>query len=70
MTKRIATLIITAIFALAVTTTAGAVSIKCSVDSIEKGKVILTCGDKAEKLKVGAKVKVKTVIKRKAIEGC
>jgi len=70
MNKKIAALILATIFAVTVTTMAGATSVKCTVDSIENGKVILTCGDKADKLKIGGKVKVKNVIKRKAIEGC
>lgn len=70
MTKRAGAFIMAIIFAAAITGIATAASIKCNVESIKNGKVVLDCGDKAEKLKVDTKVKVKTVIKRKAVEGC
>lgn len=45
-----------------------AASVKCTVDSVDGDKVTMTC-KKADKLKVGSKVKVKSASK-KAYEGC
>ncbi len=50
-----------------------AATAKCSVVEITEKTVVLDCGDCGailEKIKVGDKVKVKTVKKKKAIEGC
>ncbi len=69
--KKIFTTMIMTLFL--VTTISGtgiaAKSIKCTVSTVEDSIVTLDCGDKAEKLDVGAAVKVKTA-KKKAIEGC
>ena len=45
-----------------------AASVKCTVDSVDGDKVTMTCA-KADKLKAGDKVKVKSGSK-KAYEGC
>lgn len=58
------------IFAVSITGMAAAAGITCTVETIETGKVILSCGDNADKLKEGAEVMVKTVVQRKAVEGC
>jgi len=68
--KQLGILIVAAIFAVTVSAMAGAASIKCTVVSIDQGKVLLDCGSKADRLKVDGKVKVKSVVKKKAIEGC
>ncbi len=70
MKKRVGAFIMAIIFATAVTGMATAKTIKCNVETIENGKVMLDCGKKADKLKIGTVVKVKTVVKRKAVEGC
>lgn len=70
MTKKITSLIIALIFTAGITGMAAAASITCNVETVENGKVILNCGDKAEKLEAGTEVKVKTVVSRKAVEGC
>ncbi len=50
--------------------TAFAATLKCTVDKVDGEKVILNCGNDAEKLQVGVKVKIKTVKAVAAIEGC
>jgi len=45
-----------------------AASVKCVVDTVDGDKVTMTC-KKADSLKAGDKVTVKTK-KKKAIEGC
>jgi ABC-type transporter Mla subunit MlaD len=65
--KKLVTVVMVVAFALS----AGSVmagSVSCTVDSIDGDKVTMTC-KKADKLKVGDKVKVKAG-KKKAIEGC
>ena len=42
---------------------------KCTVKGIENHVVTLDCGNKAARLKIGDKVKVKAD-KKKAVEGC
>ena len=43
--------------------------VDCRVTGVQDQIVTLDCGKKADKLDVGAKVKVKTA-RKKAIEGC
>ncbi len=47
-----------------------AAKIKCEVESVDGEKVILNCGDKADKFKAGDKLKVPTAKKGAAVEGC
>ena len=47
-----------------------AATLKCEVSKIEGTMVILDCGEEADKLKAGVKVKVKTEATTQAIEGC
>ncbi len=71
MTKKLTALIMALIFAASLSGIASAArSVTCTVETIEAEKVILNCGSKADKLKEGTKVKVKTVVKRKADAGC
>lgn len=71
MKKRMSALAMAIVFAAAITAgMATAASLQCNVVSIEKGTVTLDCGDKADVLKVDTKVRVKTVVKKKAVEGC
>lgn len=63
--------VLSAIALLATVTTASiAASITCSVESIENGQVVLSCGELADKINVGDKVKIRTKTARKAVEGC
>ncbi|RJX36271.1 MAG: hypothetical protein C4531_00165 [Desulfurivibrio sp.] len=69
MKKTISTLLAIA-FAL---TTAGAVyaaSGKCTVVAVEDNKVTLDCGSNTGDFPVGTDVKIKSVAKGKAVEGC
>lgn len=70
MKKRITALLTSLAFGITLATTAVAASVTCTVESIENGQVLLSCGQLAEKIKVGEKVKVRTKTARKAIEGC
>lgn len=49
MTKKISTIIMALIFAASITGLATAASIKCTVESIEEGKVLLKCNEKNPK---------------------
>ncbi len=68
MKARIATLVLAGVFALSSAGIVLAGSVNCTVDKVEGDKVTMTCKS-ADKLKAGAKVKVKAS-KKKAIEGC
>ena len=70
MKKQIIALLASLALIAAIATGSYAASITCSVESIEAGNVLLSCGDLATKIKVGDKVKVRTKTVRKAIEGC
>jgi hypothetical protein len=69
MSKKIVTLAMAMAFVVSTATMSVAASVKCEVKSVEGSTVTLDCGDKADKLHVGDKVKVKAA-KKKAIEGC
>lgn len=63
--------LITAVMAVAFLSSASLVMagyLKCTVDSVDGDKVTMTC-KKADKLKAGQKVKVKSA-EKKALEGC
>ena len=47
-----------------------AAKINCEVEQVDGEKVILNCGDKADKFKEGDKLKVPTAKKCAAVEGC
>ena len=71
MKKSIVSVVMALVFAVSVVGTGMAASVKCKVTAIdaEKGTATMTC-KKVEKLKVGDKVKVKTLKKGGAVEGC
>ena len=46
-----------------------AARVKCTVESVEEDKVILTCED-ADKFKAGDELKISTPKKGAAVEGC
>jgi len=69
--KSTITTAIIAVFLAATIGTATAATVTCTVETVKDGIVTLNCGDKADKIREGVKVKVKTTVKkRKAIEGC
>jgi hypothetical protein len=47
-----------------------AAKIKCEVEEVDGEKVILNCGDKADKFEAGDKLRVPTAKKGAAVEGC
>ena len=47
-----------------------ATTLKCTVEKVEEGKIVLNCGEDAAKIEPGVKVKLKTVKKQAAVEGC
>ena len=47
-----------------------AAKIKCEVEQVDGEKVILNCGDKADKFAEGDKLRVPTAKKGAAVEGC
>jgi hypothetical protein len=57
-------------FVATIATTSFAAKIKCEVESVDGEKVILNCGDKADKFKEGDKLRVPTASKGAAVEGC
>ena len=69
MSKKIITLILAAAFTVSVAGVGvAAKSVNCKVAAVDGNTVTLDC-KKADKLKVGMKVKVKEA-KKKAVEGC
>ena len=68
MKKRIVTVALALIFALSAVGVGFAAKVSCTVDSVEGGKVVMTC-EGADKLKAGDKVKV-TPPKAGGVEGC
>ena len=69
MSKKIVTLLMAMAFTVGVAgVSVAAKSVKCKVTAVDGNAVSLDC-KKADKLKVGMKVKVKKA-KKKAIEGC
>ncbi len=67
--KKLTSALLALAFVVTSTGTVLAASGKCTVTAIEGEKVVLDCGNKAEKFKVGDDVKIKSS-KSKAIEGC
>ncbi|GBE12820.1 hypothetical protein BMS3Bbin14_01252 [bacterium BMS3Bbin14] len=66
--KKLVTALMVAAFTLSVAGFAMAREVRCTVNSVSGHTVTMTCR-KADRLKAGDKVKVKTVVKR-ALEGC
>jgi len=58
------------VFSVAFSGLAMATTLTCTVDTVKDGIVTMKCGDKAELLQPGQKIKMRPVTKRKAIEGC
>lgn len=68
MKKGIVSIVLALSFAVSTVAIAG--NVKCTVDSVDGDKVTMTC-KKADKMKAGDAVKVKTSAKKAAaIEGC
>lgn len=68
MKKRIVSVALALVFALGSVGAGFAAKVACTVDSVEGGKVTMTC-EGADKLKAGDKVKV-TPPKGGGVEGC
>lgn len=69
MKKKLISLTLASLFLVSTAGISLARTVKCEVKSVDGASVVLDCGSKASKLKVGQKVKVKP--KRKVmIEGC
>ncbi|MBC8208933.1 MAG: hypothetical protein H8E79_07185 [Desulfobulbaceae bacterium] len=68
--KRTLALIAATLLLTATVSTGIAATLKCTVTSVDQATVILDCGDKADTLKAGDAVKVKTERVSAAIEGC
>ena len=68
MKKRIVSVALALVFALGSVGAGFAAKVSCTVDSVEGGKVTMTC-EGADKLKAGDKVKV-TPPKGGGVEGC
>ncbi len=69
MNKKIVIIALALVFALSTATAGFAAKLKCTVDSVEGETVTMTCA-KADKLKVGDKIKVSPPKKKGAVEGC
>ncbi len=70
MKKRIITVMMALVFALSVVGTGMAAGkSKCTIDAIDGDKVTMTC-KKADKLKVGTRVRVKELKAAGDVEGC
>ena len=71
MKKRLTALIMATMFFAGTVATGFAVNIKCEVKSVDGTTVVLDCGSKAKKFKVGDEVKVKVKVNSsQAVEGC
>ena len=69
--KKVTAVCVTLVFVLASAAAVNSAAVKCKVTSVTNQNVVLNCGGKAGKLKIGEKVKVKTVSKRpRQINGC
>lgn len=68
--KTTSTLILALVLS-AFTISAGlATALQCTVEQVEGGKIVLNCGEDVTKIEPGVKVKLKTVKKAAAVEGC
>ncbi len=71
MKKTINLLTVSFFFAVLVSSSVYAATLKCTVEKIEGDIVTMNCGEKAANLKTGTEVKVKIAkAKTAAIEGC
>lgn len=68
MKKKIVSVALALIFALGAVGVGFAAKVSCTVDSVEGGKVTMTC-EGADAMKAGDKVKV-TTSKAGGVEGC
>lgn len=68
MNRKLTVLIAAVAFTFCITGNVFAAKLKCTVESVEEDKVVMTC-EKADKMTVGDKVKV-TLPRKAAIEGC
>ncbi len=66
--KKLVTALMVAAFTVSVAGFAMASEVRCTVNSVSGHTVTMTC-KKADRLKAGDKVKVKTAVKQ-ALEGC
>lgn len=65
--------VLIAVFLLSLATTsdhAMAASAKCNIVAINNDSITLDCSKKTNTFKIGDEVKIKTIKKKKAIEGC
>ncbi|HBT96868.1 MAG TPA: hypothetical protein DEB25_04140 [Desulfobulbaceae bacterium] len=69
MKKSMLALLLASLFTFVAVGASFAAKVDCTVDSVDAGKVTMTC-DKADALKAGGKVRVETKRARAAIEGC
>jgi len=69
MNKKIVFIALALVFALSTATAGFASKVKCTVDSVDGDKVIMTC-EKPDKFAAGDKVKVSPAKKKSAVEGC
>ena len=71
MKKQLTALIMATLFFAGTVATGVAANLICEVTSVDGAAVVLDCGDKAKKLSIGDKVKIRVKkAKTDAIEGC
>ena len=68
--KTTSALILALVLSVFTVNTGLATTLKCTVEKVEDGKVVLNCGEDAAKVESGLEVKLKTVKKKAAVEGC
>jgi len=69
MKKRIMTALVALLFVVGAAGVGFAAKVKCTVDSVEGEKVMMTCED-ADKFKAGDKLRITAPKKGAAVEGC
>ena len=71
MKKKLTALIMATMFFAGTVATGVAANIKCEVKSVDGTTVVLDCGSKAKKIKVGEVVKIKVKVNSsQTVEGC
>ena len=68
--KTTSTLILALVLSAFTVNSGLAATLKCTVEQVENGKIVLNCGEDAAKIEPGVEVKLKTVKKKSAVEGC
>lgn len=69
--KKVCAVAFVLMFVASTATMSFAAKVKCEVTEVkDDGTVIMNCGEKADKFKVGDKLKVPTAKKGAAVEGC